>query len=474
MNRPYPRLRRFASAALGATILGGCATFAPDGGFGSVEQEVRQRIGKDAIWPRTDAEREALDVRVNALLAERPLSADAAVQVAILNNRDLRSAFAELGMAEADLVQAGRLPNPHFSMFRAKLGDDYKIEQALTFNVLSLVTAPLAFEVEKRRFARAQQSVAVEVLRLASETRKAWIAAVASEETVRYMRQVLRAADASAELARRMEQAGNWSRLARAREHGFYADAALYLARAEHAQSGARERLTRLMGLWGEQAGYALPERLPDLPGAAAERPDIERQAIAQRLDIRAAVLETEAVARNLGLAEKTRFINVLELGPARVLEGEKSDPYKKGYEISLELPLFDWGTARGAKAEAIYRQSLDRAAQAAINARSEVREAYRSYRLTHDIAMHYRNEIVPLRKRIAEENLLRYNGMLIGVFDLLADTRSQILSVTGYVEALRDFWAADADLQMAMIGRVEGTLGPKTLLTQPEAAAGH
>ncbi len=193
-----------------------------------------------------------------------------------------------------------------------------------------------------------------------------------------------------------------------------------------------------------------------------------------QRLDVRAAILETEAVARNLGLAKATRFVNVLEFGPARVLEGEKTDPYKKGYEIALELPLFDWGTARVSKAESIYRQALDRAAETAINARSEVRETYRGYRISHDIAKHYRDEIVPLRKRIAEENVLRYNGMLIGVFDLLADARSQIASVNGYLEALRDFWIAEADLRMAMIGRVGASAGPRMAATQPEAAAGQ
>jgi outer membrane protein TolC len=454
-------------------MLGGCTTLSPDGGFSGVEQAVKSRIGKDAAWARTDAEREALESRVAALLATRPLGADEAVQIAILNNRGLQASFAELGLAEADLVQAGRLPNPHFSMLRAKLGHDYKIEQALTFNLFSLLAVPLASEVEKRRFAMAREQVVLEVLRLASETRKGWVAATAAEESARYFRRVQEAAGAGAELARRMEQAGNWSRLARAREQGFYADAALYVARAEHVRNASRERLTRLMGLWGAQASYELPERLPDLP-AAADRPEIEREALAQRLDVRVAILEAEALARNLGLTKATRFVNVLEFGPARVLEGERSDPYKKGYEIALELPLFDWGTARLGKAEAMYRQALDRTAETATNARSEVREAYRSYRIAHDIARHYRDEIVPLRKRIAEENLLRYNGMLIGVFDLLADTRSQILSVTGYVEALRDFWLAESDLGMAMIGRVGGPLGPRTLITQPEAAAGH
>ena len=177
-------------------------------------------------------------------------------------------------------------------------------------------------------------------------------------------------------------------------------------------------------------------------------------------------------MARNLGLTETTRFVNVLEFGPARVLEGEKSDPYKNGYEIALELPLFDWGSARVAKAEAIYLQSVERAAQTAIDARSEVREAYRSYRLTHDIARHYRDEIVPLRKRIAEENLLRYNGMLIGVFELLADARAQVAAVNAYLDALRDYWIARADLELALIGK-PGLAMPAMAGSAPPAAAG-
>ena len=125
-----------------------------------------------------------------------------------------------------------------------------------------------------------------------------------------------------------------------------------------------------------------------------------------------------------------------------------------RGYTISLELPIFDWGTARVAKAEAIYMQSVNRAAQTAINARSEVRQANKGYRSSFEIARHFRDEIVPLKKRISEENLLRYNGMLIGVFELLADARSQIGSVQGYIAALRDFWIAQAELDMALIGK--------------------
>lgn len=456
-----------------AFALGGCATFSRDGGFDSVEQTTQQRIGKELNWARTDADRDAIDKRVAELL-ERPLSADDAVQIALLNNKGLQAAFFELGISEADLVQAGRLPNPHFSMFRASHGDEFKIEQAFTFNVFSLITMPKVVEIEKRRFAQVQRAITMQTLSLAAETRKAYYVAIAAEQTRTYMEQVRRAADAGAELARRMAQTGNWSKLQQAREQSFYADAALNLARADQAQTAARERLTRLLGSWGEGARFKLPERLPDLPKTADDLPDVEQVAMEQRLDVQAAKLDAEALAKNLGLTKTTRFINALEFGPARVLEGQKSEPYKRGYEVSLELPLFDWGTAKVAKAEALYMQAVHRAAETAVNARSEVREAYQGYRSSFDIAKHYRDEVVPLRKRIAEENQARYNGMIIGVFELLADAREQIASVNSYIESLRDFWIAQADLEMALMGKPAPSAAPKTAMAGAMAAAGH
>ena len=468
---------RSVLGSLVLAALGGCASFSPDGGFGTVEATVKQRIGKDLAWVKSPEQRDSVEKRVAELLA-RPISADDAVQVALLNNRGLQAEFAELGIGEADLVQAGRLPNPRFAMMHASRpengGREYKIEQALTFNVFSLITMPLATEMEARNFERVKRGVTLEVLRHASETRKAYYAALAAEESVRYTRQVKDVADASAELARRMARAGNWGKIQQAREQGFYADAALNLARAEQARTAARERLVRLLGAWGEQANLKLPERLPDLPKAAEDLPDVERRAMQERLDLQAARLDAEALAKNLGLTKTTRFINALEFGPARVLEGGRASQWKKGYEISFELPLFDWGGSRVAKAESIYLQSVERAAEAAINARSEVRESYSAYRSSWDIARHYREEVVPIRKRIGEENLLRYNGMLIGVFELLADARAQIASVNNAIDALRDFWLAEADLQMAMIGKPTPGSAPRAATASAEAGAGH
>ena len=467
----FCRVAKLTGAALVAATLSACATLSDDGGFASVERATREKIGKDVKWARTANERDSVARRVAELLA-RPLAADDAVQIALLNNRGLQADFAELGIAEADMVSASRLPNPGFSFKRNKRGDEIEIERGLHFNLVRLLTLPLAAKMEARRFELAKGAAATAAIRLAVETRKAYFNAVAAEEKVRYMRNVREVAEASAELARRMASVGNWSRLQQAREQGFYADAALNVARAEQARVRSREALTRMLGVWGTQPAFTLPERLPDLPNAPDERPDIEQRAMASRLDVAGAKQNAASLAANLGLSKATRFINVLELGVTR--ESSNEAPTRRGYEISLELPLFDWGTSRVAKAEALYMQAVNRAAETAINARSEVRESYQSYRVAFDIAKHYRDEVVPIRKRIADENLLRYNGMLIGVFDLLSDARSQIGSVNSYIEALRDFWLAESDLQMAMIGMPSGTDMPRAMMATESAGGGH
>ena len=453
--------------------LGGCATFSQDGGFSSVESIAKTRLNKEVQWIKSDADADSAQAMVKKLLAN-PLTADDAVQIALLNNRGLQATYAELGIAEADLVQAGRLSNPKFAYLNVHSSDERKIERALTFNFMQLITMPLAIRFERRRFEQVQLRVAAEVLQVGMQARKAYYNAISAQQTTSYMEDVKVAAETSAELARRMARAGNWSKLTQARQQVFYAETIAQLARAKQNAIAQREQLTRLMGLWGEDAKFKLLERLPDLPKAPNELTDIESIALGQRLDVQAMKRDIEGLAASLGLTRATRFINVLELGPAEVREG--SSAVKRGYEISVELPIFDWGGARVAKAEAIYMQALNRAAEVAIDARSEVRESYTGYRTAFDLAKHYRDEVVPLRKLISEENLLRYNGMLISVFELLADAREQVMSVNAYIEALRDFWLADADLQMALIGK-SGAMsrpGKSLTMTTGAGAAGH
>lgn len=308
-DRPSERRSGLLVVVLASAVLAGCASFSPDAGFSSIESAAKEKLGKDVRWARSDADVDSIDRRVRELLA-KPLSVDDAVQVVLLNNRGLQARFQDLGITEAEVVQAGRLPNPGFTFGRLRQGDEVELERGLHLNLARLLTLPMVSQLEARRFEQVKREVTMDVLSLAADARKAFFQAVAAEETVRYMRQVKQTAEASAELARRMEQVGNFSKLARAREQAFYADATLGLARADQAQRASRERLARLLGVWGDQTQFQLPERLPDLPAEARNQPDIEAVAMSQRLDVQAAKLGAEQTARNLGLTRTTRFIN--------------------------------------------------------------------------------------------------------------------------------------------------------------------
>ncbi|TWI69545.1 outer membrane protein TolC [Pseudoduganella lurida] len=439
-------------AAACALLLGGCATFSSDGGMNAVDSATQARAGAPARLLRNDGDRRALADQLRPLLA-KPLSADDAVRIALLNNRGLQATYWELGIAEADLVQAGRLQNPAFGYQHEQGGGAKTIERSLTFNVVSLLTAPLAARIEGRLFAATQLRVTEEALRVAADTRRAYYEAVGGAQAVDYAKTVSAAADASADLASRMRKAGNWSQYDEAREQAFHAEALAAAGRATQGAVAARERLARLLGL---DEAFQLPDRLPDLPATPRELADVDKAALRDRLDVQAAQEDTARVAALLGLARTTRFINVLELGAMR--ESSPGEPQQRGYAVTLEIPLFDWGTARTRRAEAVYMQSVNRLAETATQARSEAREAYAAYRASFELAKHYRDVVIPLRKRVSDETLLRYNGMLLSTFELLADAREQTVAVAAAIEAQKDYWIAAATLDAALGGRTATT----------------
>lgn len=435
------------AVGLSTLLLAGCASFSSDGGLGDVSSLTQNRVGQAVHFKKGSSDN---DAQVQALLG-KPLSVDAAVQIALLNNPALKTSFAELGIAEADFVQAGRMRNPSFTFGRISGGGDAEIDRSVMFDIAGLLTLPVRNKIEKRRFEQVKLLTAARAVQLASETRRAYFTAVAAAQSAAFAEQVRTAADASSELAERMAKVGNWSKLDQARERAFYQDAVTQLAKTKHEALASREQLVRLLGLWGAQQQFVLPDRLPDLPAQPQEVKNAEAQALSQRLDVLAARRDSESTASALGLTKATAFINVFDAGYQN--KSTTGMPRENGYEISLELPIFDWGGARVAKAESLYMQSVFRTTDIAVRARSEVREAYSAYRTTYDIARHYRDDVVPLRKKISDEVMLRYNGMLASVFELLADSREQLASVNTAIETQRDFWIAETKLQTAING---------------------
>ncbi len=450
-------MKRGAAAGV-AIVLAGCASLSPDGGLRDVQRLTQGKtVGVDATLTR--AHNAQSEQAVTELLAQ-PLDDAAAVRIALLNNPGLQASMATLGISDAERVQAGRLPNPHLELNRYVEGRQVEIERILRFDVIGLLILPWRAQWAGQQTELAKLQAAQDVVKVAADTRKAWFNAVAAQQTAGYMRDVKVATEAGAELARRLAQVGNWSRLNQAREQSLLADATAQLARAEQAALASREQLTRLMGLWGSQIDYQLPERLPELPKTAREINDVEAQALRERIDVRSATSEAAYVADSLGFVKASGFIDALDVVATRSTNFDNAAgtrDTRRGIGVELPLPIFDWGQARSARAQAVYLQSIAKVREIGVRARSEAREAYHGYRTAYDLARHYRDEVVPLRKFIVDEMLLRYSGMVSSVFDLLADTRSSITAVNASIEAQRDFWLADTDLQTTLSGTSAG-----------------
>jgi outer membrane protein TolC len=461
----------------GVLLLAGCASVSIDEGARRANESLPGFTGGQLVWQQNDAQRREATERSAQLLAQ-PLGSDQAVQLALANSPAMQALLAQGAADLAAADQSGRIANPLFSFERIRSPGELELGRLLSIGLLDLLTWPQRHAMARSQSEQAAVQLSSDVVEKVSQVRQSWVRAVASQQSLQYARQVSRAAEASAELARRMQQTGNFTRLQRAREHVFYADAAAQLATAQHAAASSREELIRQLGLDDEQARQVrLPERLPDLPKEPRAAGYVSAGAAAQRLDVQLARAQVDIAGKSQGLNLAGSFVDV-ELGGRHdtVFDGHSGRSNRNGYELTIRLPLFDWGSAQRAAMNAKSLAATHRYDAVVRGASSQLRESYSAYRTAHDLARHYQDEIVPLRKTIAEENVLRYNGMLIGVFELLADTREQIASVIAAINAQQQFWLADAALSASIIGKPLGS-GASTMApaaATPRGAAAH
>lgn len=457
-----PLFRRIAALAapllVSACVTAGDSLDDPLAGFQTVSARTAVATGKETVWVQSSAEARALGERVTSLVRDKTLGPDLAVQVALLNNKGLQAAYAEVGISSADVWQASLLVNPRVSVGVTGIDAARTIETTIVSNILALLTRPQRMEIADIRFRQSQLRAAEATLRLAADTRRAWIDAVAAWERVAYLNRAQAAADAASALAQKLGETGAFTKTGQAREHVFYAELAGQTAEARMQARMAKEALTRLMGLWGYDVDYRVPNALPALPANPLARKDIEAQALRSRVDLEIAKLELDALALSYGLTEATRYVSDLELVTGAEIEREVEDGKAEtkvvlNAELEFAIPIFDSGQARMRKAELAYMRAANLLAERAVNVRSEARSAYDAYRSTLDIARHYRANVVPLRTTIEDESLLTYNGMITNTFELLADTRAKVNSIMLSLNAKRQFWLADVNLGTAVHG---------------------
>ena len=465
MNRP--------SKVVIVTLLGllasGCAKFSDDGGMALVTDSVRSEIAKDAVKISSPEDARRARERVQALLSE-PLSEDTAVQIALLNNRGLQAAYNDLGVSEAEYVQTSLPPNPAITIGRTFTPVGFaEFGFQLVGNLLAVATLPRRTEIAKREFEEARYRTAATTLSLTLDVRRAYVRAVAARRRLAYLEQSRQTADASARLMKQLGETGAANKLDQARVSAFYAELSTQVAQARMSVDREREALNRLLGLWSSDLDYKLPARLPVLAATPDALSDVEVEAMRRRVDLIILRYEITTLAKSVGFVGATRFLSFLELGGSYLNEGELNDAGEQtfknrfGLELGIVIPIFDRGEARLVAAREIYMRAVNRLAERSVNARSEARLAYATYRATYDIARYYQIRIVPLRRQISAEVLLRYNGMLVDVFELLLDQREHIAANLAALDALRDHHLAVADLQAALI--VGGTVPPSGVI---------
>ena len=448
--RPAVRGLLFTFLSLAA----GCATVPREAGFPDVERTVMERTGRKVHWNQGSESDRAVASEVRSLLAAE-LSADEAVQIALLNNRNLQATYESLSLAQADLVSAGLLRNP---IFEAEVrfpegGGGPGLELALVQDFIDLLYIPLRKRLAGAAFEAAKLRVAGSVLDLSGQVRAAFYTLQASEQTLEMRRQVLSATEAAYDLAKRLRAAGNITELDLSNERALFEQSKLDVRSAELDALRRRERLNVLMGLWGEDTKWRVASRLPEIPAEEAEASDLERLALERSLDLGIAKREIEQAAQSLGIARPLGLFGEVEAGVSA--EREPEGDWALGPVLSFPIPLFNPGQPGVAAARAELRGAGERYAATAVSIRSQVRTAHATVLAAREQANYYAKVILPLRQQILGQTQLQYNAMQLGAFQLLQAKTEQVDAANSYIRSLRDYWVARTELEQLLSGRM-------------------
>jgi outer membrane protein, heavy metal efflux system len=438
-------------APLAALLLSACASVDPRPSFDQLRQETG--AGPLPEWARTREEAEALDRVIDERLAA-PLTIEAAVQVALLNNPTLQATFEEVGISQADLAHASTVENPELSGFVRfpSAGPGRNVEVSLLLNVFDLFVQPIRKQVAASELERTKLRVAHEVLALAAEVKEAYYTLAARQQLVARMGLIRELTAAAADLASRQHAAGTINDLELESRTVIDRESRVEVALAQADVRADRERVNRLLGLWGPRTAWTLDAELPAIPEAEMPLAGLERQAIAKRQDLRSARWGVDLVGRALALRRKTRFFPV-GLHAGVNTEKEVTGQRVTGPELALQLPIFDTGKASITRLEAEHRRAQRQLEALAVDARSQVREQRDRMLAARDLALYYERELLPQRARILDLTLRQYNAMFKGAYDLLLAKQAEVEAEKARLAAWRDYWIARARLEKALGG---------------------
>jgi outer membrane protein, heavy metal efflux system len=423
--------------------------------FQGVQQSVRERTGKAVRWEADQAALEQALQEVRRLL-RKPLTVDTAVQIALLNNQSLQATFEEIGLSTADLLEAATIPNPRIDLairFPDKPPSGTYVDYNAAIDFLGILMIPLKKRVAKDQLEAAALRVADETLELVSQVKGAFYSMQASQQLLKRFKLIANTGAASLNLAQRQHEAGNITDLALAQQQASYSRSQLDVATTEAEIRRGREKLNRLLGLWGMDTDWQIADELPEVPGSDVPMRGLERLAISQRLDLQADYLRVAGQAKNLGLTKAFRLVGALDFGVES--ERETDSQTRTGPRFAIELPIFNQGQARIARSEAALRQARRRFEALAVDVRSQVREFRDELESKREIARFYQDELLPDQIQILNQSILNYNAMVIGNFELFTAKAEEARTERAYIDAVRDYWITRAELERAVGGNL-------------------
>jgi len=447
------RIIHLLSLAFTVLILAtGCASVSPHNAYKEVEASLEERGIESVYWYTGEEEDKKVEEKIGQFLKEE-LTVNSAVQITLLNNRRLQARYAQLGIAQADLVQAGLLSNP---IFRGSLllpigNGSQELQIGISQSFLEIFYIPLRKRVAESMLEETKLIVTASVLDFEYRARTAFYKAQASAQRLEMFEQITLATELGYEMAQRLHQAGNINELELHEHRDLYEQARMNLRSVERDYIRDREGLNRVMGIFGEDIEYTMHHRLPKIPEEKVDLEMIESRVIEQSLDLALGRQRIITAGRLLGFKETTALFPILMAGAGA--ENEAGN-WRVGPTLSLPIPFFDQGQARIARSHSELQMQQENYMGLAIEIRSKAREARENIEAAKELSEHYENVILPLRERITGEAQLQYNAMQIGIFELLRARERQIEAGEGYVQTLLDYWTSRAMIELLLRGR--------------------
>jgi outer membrane protein, heavy metal efflux system len=439
-----------ACASLGV-LLAGCAGAPPQRGTAEVDKLIAARGGTTPDWPAPERDTAEVSERLRD-----PLTLEGAVELAFLRNPQIRATYAELGIAESEVLHASRPRNPRigYVSLDPEGGGASQITRSVSLGFADLLLLPARTRLARAELERARERIGADLLDLESHVETAWFEYVTAQQVTQMREVVASSADASAKFAQRLHDAGTLPAKALVLELAAATEARVAASRARADSIRARAALAGLLGV-SLRESWEVPKALPAPLAAKIPEEGVVERALETRLDVSAARREVHVLSGALGLTRRWRWLGGVDVG--YVHESETDGSRLRGPSLSVEVPIFDQNQSSVLRAQSQLEASRARLQSLELSVRNDVAVGLDRLETTHEIAEAYRTALVPQREAIVARTQEEANYMLVGTFELLQARRAEFDAYQEYLEAVRDCWAARIDLRRAVGGALPG-----------------